>query len=111
MQKQSKELWQLREQLDKDVATTALAGLLEYNSQRVPSGRPALLDAVADAMLFGALPPCPMDGAPLYLSSEGAYHCAKRSDHWNPCLYSASGGSVTRKAFKVPKEYHDVELL
>ncbi|VDM24477.1 unnamed protein product [Hydatigera taeniaeformis] len=111
--KQSNKLWRLREQLDAEVSTSALVGLLESNSQLVPSGRAALLDAVADAMLFGALPHCPLDSAPL-VCVDGGYRCSRLADHWAPCLFSATAtdaASLARSPFHVPEEYHDVPFL
>ncbi|CDS36610.1 poly ADP ribose polymerase 1 [Echinococcus multilocularis] len=113
LKKQSAKLWRLREQLDAEVSTSALAGLLEFNSQLVPAGRAALLDAVADAMLFGALPRCPLDSAPL-ICVDGGYRCSRLANHWAPCLFSATATDATslaRSSFRVPKEYHDVLFL
>lgn len=112
-QNQSDELWRLREQLDAEVSTSALVGLLEFNSQMVPTGRAALLDAVSDAMLFGALPHCPLDSAPL-ICVDGGYRCSRLADHWAPCLFSATAtdaASLARGPFRVPSEYHDVSFL
>nr|CDS27075.1 poly (ADP ribose) polymerase 1 [Hymenolepis microstoma] len=110
---QSDELWRLRDRLDEEVSTQALAGLLEYNNQAVPSGRSDLLDAVADAMIFGALPACPDDGAPLRLADGGGgYRCSRLHDNWAPCLFSAPDSiSIKRRIFRVPKEYYDVSFL
>ncbi|VDL18528.1 unnamed protein product [Hymenolepis diminuta] len=110
---QSDELWRLRDRLDEEVSTQALTGLLEYNNQTVPSGRSDLLDAVADAMTFGALPPCPDDGAPLRLADGGGgYRCSRLHDNWAPCLFSApDSSSIKRRIFRVPKEYYDVPFL
>ncbi|VDK42567.1 unnamed protein product [Taenia asiatica] len=113
MKNQSDELWRLREQLDAEVSTSALVGLLEFNSQMVPAGRAALLDAVSDAMLFGALPRCPLDSAPL-ICVDGGYRCSRLANHWAPCLFSATATDATslaRSAFRVPPEYHDVPFL
>ncbi|KAL5965047.1 Poly ADP-ribose polymerase 1 [Taenia solium] len=113
MKNQSDELWRLREQLDAEVSTGALVGLLEFNSQMVPAGRAALLDAVSDAMLFGALPRCPLDSAPL-ICVDGGYRCSRLANHWAPCLFSATAADATslaRSAFRVPPEYHDVPFL
>lgn len=110
---QSDELWRLRDRLDEEVSTQALIGLLEYNNQTVPSGRSDLLDAVADAMTFGALPPCPDDGAPLRLADGGGgYRCSRLHDNWAPCLFSVpDSSSIKRRIFRVPKEYYDVPFL
>ncbi|KAL5102686.1 Poly ADP-ribose polymerase 1 [Taenia crassiceps] len=113
LKNQSDELWRLREQLDADVSTRALVDLLQFNSQMVPAGRAALLDAVSDAMLFGALPHCPLDSAPL-ICVDGGYRCSRLDNHWAPCLFSATANdaaSLARRYFRVPPEYHDVTLL
>ncbi|KAM7539707.1 hypothetical protein Aperf_G00000021623 [Anoplocephala perfoliata] len=110
---QNDELWRLRDRLDKYLSRQELVDLLEYNDQTVPTGRSALLDALADAMIFGALPPCPNDGAPLRLADgKGGYQCSRRHDNWAPCLFTATdSSSIKRRVFRIPKEYHDIPFL
>jgi len=106
---QSKLLWGFRDKLSKDVATVAMKLLLQVNGQSVPSGESSILDAVADCLAFGALEKCPEcpDGQ-FYFSAEG-YKCTGNMTEWTKCM------NVTkvpkRKAFKIPKEFHDVPFL
>ncbi|KAA0200973.1 Poly (ADP-ribose) polymerase [Fasciolopsis buskii] len=106
---QSKLVWNLRDKLEREVSKDALIGLLEYNEQFIPTGLSNLLDAVADAMLFGALTTCPScKEKPLHYSN-GQYKCGGMVNSWTPCLFTTR--EPKRLAFKVPKEYHDVEFL
>ncbi|KAF6773038.1 hypothetical protein AHF37_07707 [Paragonimus kellicotti] len=109
LRQQSKLLWKMRDRLEREVTKDALIGLLEYNEQHVPSGLSNLLDAVSDAMVFGALPLCPScKNGPLRYSN-GQYKCSAMATDWAPCLYNTR--DVERKQFQVPNEYFDVEFL
>ncbi|TNN08103.1 Poly [ADP-ribose] polymerase 1 isoform 1 [Schistosoma japonicum] len=109
LRKQSKLLWSLRDKLENQVSKEALIGLLEYNEQHVPSGLSRLLDAVSDAMIFGALTICPScKNGPLHYSN-GQYKCSAMATEWVQCLYHTR--TPDRKKFRIPEEYHDVDLL
>ncbi|KER21130.1 hypothetical protein T265_10490 [Opisthorchis viverrini] len=106
---QSNRLWKLRGNLEREVSKDALIGLLEYNGQHVPSGLSNLLEAVSDAMVFGALVDCPScKNGPLHYSN-GQYKCSAMATEWAKCLYTTR--DPERKPFLVPKEYFDVEFL
>ncbi|CAL8090323.1 unnamed protein product [Calicophoron daubneyi] len=106
---QSKRLWTMHDKLETEVSKDALIGLLEYNDQHVPAGLSNLLDAVSDAMVFGALTTCPScKNGPLRYSN-GQYKCSAMATEWAPCLYHTR--DPERKPFKVPEEYFDVEFL
>ncbi|THD18828.1 Poly ADP ribose polymerase [Fasciola hepatica] len=106
---QSKLLWKLRDNLEREVSKDALIGLLEYNEQFVPTGVSNLLDAVADAMLFGALTRCPSCKAESLHYKNGQYKCGGMVNGWTPCLFTTQ--EPKRVPFNVPKEYHDVDFL
>ncbi|KAF5405982.1 Poly [ADP-ribose] polymerase [Paragonimus heterotremus] len=109
LRQQSQRLWKMRDRLEREVTKDALIGLLEYNEQHVPSGLSSLLDAVSDAMVFGALPLCPScKNGPLRYSN-GQYKCSAMATDWAPCLYNTR--DVERNQFRVPNEYFDVEFL
>ncbi|CAH8604611.1 unnamed protein product [Heterobilharzia americana] len=109
LRKQNKLLWSLRDKLESEVSKEALIGLLEYNKQHIPSGLSRLLDAVADAMTFGALPNCPScKNGPLYYDN-GQYQCSAMATEWVRCLYHTR--TPDRKKFNVPEEYYDVDFL
>ncbi|XP_060555294.1 poly [ADP-ribose] polymerase 1-like [Ruditapes philippinarum] len=109
LREQSQLLWKFRDDLKKDVENSAMKLLLELNGQAIPAGESKLLDRVADCMVFGALEKCPecKDGQLVY-SADG-YHCTGNMTEWTKCMYKTK--TPKRKAFKVPKEYHDVECL
>ncbi|XP_018647027.1 poly [ADP-ribose] polymerase, putative [Schistosoma mansoni] len=109
LRKQNKLLWSLRDKLESQVSKEALIGLLEYNEQHVPSGLSRLLDAVADAMIFGALSYCPScKNGPLHYSN-GQFKCSAMATEWVQCLYHTR--TPDRRKFKIPKEYQDVDFL
>ncbi|ELT93548.1 hypothetical protein CAPTEDRAFT_223861 [Capitella teleta] len=105
---QSKDLWNIRDNLEKEVSNDALKGLLEYNGQALATGESRLLDAVSDCMLFGPLEPCPECGGQLKYRGD-AYYCTGNVTEWTKCQHNTQ--DPKRKAFKVPKEYHDVAFL
>lgn len=109
LKEQSQLIWKYRDALQKDVNNSAMKLLLELNGQDIPSGESKLLDRVADCMAFGALEKCPecKDGQLAY-ATDG-YRCTGNMTEWTKCMYKTK--TPKRKAFKVPKEYHDVECL
>ncbi|XP_048732716.1 poly [ADP-ribose] polymerase 1-like [Ostrea edulis] len=109
LKEQSKQLWTIRDDLEKSVSKQALKILLEINKQEVPSGDSKLLDAVADCMAFGALEKCPECKAGQLVYSGHGYKCTGSVTEWTKCMYITK--TPKRKAFKVPKEYHDVDIL
>uniref|UniRef100_A0A1I8IJ16 Poly [ADP-ribose] polymerase n=1 Tax=Macrostomum lignano TaxID=282301 RepID=A0A1I8IJ16_9PLAT len=106
---QAEEFWRIRDQLERNVSKAALIGLLEHNSQGVPSGESNLLDRVADAMLFGALAPCAECKAGQLAYSSAGYKCTGMLSEWAKCLNVTQ--TPKRVPFKVPAEYHDVDFL
>ncbi|KAK7104156.1 poly [ADP-ribose] polymerase 1-like [Littorina saxatilis] len=109
LKEQSQIIWKIRDSLSKDVSNEALRVLLELNKQKIPPGGSKLLDAAADCLAFGALDPCSecKDGQLVY-SSEG-YKCTGNVTEWTKCMHITK--VPKRKAFKVPKEFHDVPFL
>ncbi|CAL1526877.1 unnamed protein product [Lymnaea stagnalis] len=109
LREQSKIIWEIRDKLSKDVSNAAMKLMLELNNQEIPSGESKLLDAMADCLVFGALEKCTeCKNGQLYYTAEG-YACTGNLTEWTKCM------NVTkipkRKAFKVPKEFHDVPFL
>lgn len=109
LKEQSKLLWQIRDELEKSVSKQALKILLELNNQTVPAGESKLLDAVADCMAFGALEKCPECKEGQLVYSGDGYKCTGSVTEWTKCMYITK--IPKRKAFKIPKEYHDVDYL
>lgn len=58
-QDQSALIWKYKDQLEAEVSSNAMKGLLEYNNQQVVGAQSKLLDRLSDCMAFGALSPCP----------------------------------------------------
>ncbi|GFO48668.1 poly [ADP-ribose] polymerase [Plakobranchus ocellatus] len=68
-----------------------------------------LLDAVADCLVFGALEKCTeCKHGQLYYTAEG-YACSGNLTEWTKCMNVTKFPS--RRAFKIPKEFHDVPFL
>ncbi|KAL5008566.1 hypothetical protein ScPMuIL_014147 [Solemya velum] len=109
LREQSQLIWQIRDELQKSVNNQAMKIMLELNNQDVPAGESRLLDAVADRMAFGSLERCPecKDGQLTY--TTGGYKCTGNLTEWTKCMYRTQ--TPKRKAWKVPKEYHDVDYL
>ncbi|XP_046355890.2 poly [ADP-ribose] polymerase 1-like [Haliotis rufescens] len=109
LKEQSQLIWSARDQLSKNVSNEAIRLLLELNNQKIPSGESKLMDAVADVMTFGSLEPCTeCSGGQLVYTSEG-YKCTGNMTEWTKCMNITK--TPTRKPFKVPKEFHDVDFL
>ncbi|KAL4239025.1 Poly [ADP-ribose] polymerase 1 [Mactra antiquata] len=109
LREQSQLLWKYRDALQKDVNNNAMKLLLELNNQDVPAGESKLLDRVSDCMAFGALEKCPECKEGQLVYSTDGYHCTGNMTEWTKCMYKTK--TPKRKAFKIPKEYHDVECL
>ncbi|KAH3844594.1 poly [ADP-ribose] polymerase 1-like [Dreissena polymorpha] len=106
---QNQLIWKFRDGLQREVSNSALKILLELNKQDVPPGESKLLDAVSDCMTFGALEKCPeCKEGQLSYRADG-YHCTGNMTEWTKCMYKTK--TPKRKAFKIPSEYHDAEIL
>lgn len=109
LREQSQMLWDMRDKLSKDVSNSAMKLLLQLNKQEIPAGESKLLDAVADCLVFGALEKCKeCKNGQLYYTAEG-YACSGNLTEWTKCMNVTK--FPTRKAFKIPKEFHDVPFL
>ncbi|CAI9730721.1 [ADP-ribose] polymerase 1-like [Octopus vulgaris] len=109
MKVQNNLLWGFRDKLEKEISVEALKVLLELNEQAIPSGESKLLDSVSDCMAFGALAKCPeCPEGKLTFKSDG-YRCTGNITSWTKCFYVTR--TPKRKAFKIPSEYHDADVL
>lgn len=109
LKEQSQLIWKFRDDLQKHVSNNAMKLLLELNGQEIPSGESKLLDTVADCMAFGSLNKCPECKKGQLVYSSVGYRCTGSVTEWTKCQYKTQHPS--RKAFKIPKEYYDVEVL
>lgn len=111
LREQSKLLWDYRDKLTKNVAKPAMKLLLQLNGQQLPTGESALLEALADCLVFGALEQCNEckdEERQFYYTAEG-YKCTGNLTEWTKCMNITK--VPKRKAFKIPKEFHDVPFF
>ncbi|KAG1667338.1 Poly [ADP-ribose] polymerase 1 [Nymphon striatum] len=106
-----KEQKQLKEQsalmykhrdLLKQLSKKEMISLLEYNNQGVPSGESALLDALSDIMVFGALVRCHECKDGQFKYSHGTYKCTGNMSEWTKCQVTTR--EPKREPFKSPAD-------
>ncbi|PVD25807.1 hypothetical protein C0Q70_13469 [Pomacea canaliculata] len=109
LKEQNQLIWSFRDNCTKFVSNEAIRVMLQLNNQKIPPGESKLLDAIADCLAFGALGKCPeCEEGQLVYTPEG-YKCTGNVTEWTKCMFLTK--APKRKAFKVPKEFHDVEFL
>ncbi|XP_049632386.1 poly [ADP-ribose] polymerase 1 [Suncus etruscus] len=101
-------IWNVKDELKKVCSTNDLKELLIFNKQRVPSGESAILDLVADGMVFGALLPCEECSGQLVFKSD-AYYCTGDITAWTKCLVKTQ--TPNRKDWVTPKEFREIAHL
>ncbi|XP_069116799.1 poly [ADP-ribose] polymerase 1-like [Argopecten irradians] len=109
LKEQSQLIWKYRDLLTNGVSNNAMKIMLQLNGQELPTGESRLLDACADAMVFGALERCPECKKGQLVYSAVGYKCTGNMTEWTKCMYVTK--TPKRKNFKVPKEFHDVPFL
>ncbi|XP_060074355.1 poly [ADP-ribose] polymerase 1-like [Ylistrum balloti] len=109
LREQSQLIWKYRDLLTKSVSNNAIKIMLQLNNQALPTGESCLLDACADAMVFGALEKCPECKKGQLQYSALGYKCTGNMTEWTKCMFITK--TPKRKSFKVPKEFHDVPFL
>ncbi|XP_041351454.1 poly [ADP-ribose] polymerase 1-like [Gigantopelta aegis] len=109
LKKQTQLIWEIRDKISKNVSNEACKLMLELNNQKLPSGESKLFDALADCMGFGALETCPECKNGQYVFTAEGYKCTGDLTDWTKCMNITK--TPKRKAFKVPKEFHDVDFL
>lgn len=102
---ENKLMWSRREKLEA-LSNGELASLLEHNHQpnsgKIFGGRMKMLERVADAMTFGALPKCPVCHNGDFYFSHGEYKCTGSLDEFAKCENRTA--EVTRGSFSVPND-------
>ncbi|KAJ8776324.1 hypothetical protein J1605_015622 [Eschrichtius robustus] len=93
-------IWNIKDELKKACSTNDLKELLIFNKQQVPSGESAILDRVADGMVFGALLPCEECSGQLVFKSD-AYYCTGDVTAWTKCMVKTQ--TPNRKEWVTPK--------
>lgn len=102
---ENKLIWSRREKLEA-LSNAELASVLEHNNQpnsgKLFGGRMKMLERIADAMTFGALPKCSVcPNGDLYFS-HGDYKCSGAMDEFAKCEFRTR--EVKRGAFSVPED-------
>lgn len=105
---QNELIWTVKDELKKVCSTNDLKELLIFNKQQVPSGESAILDRVADGMVFGALLPCAECSGQLVFRSD-AYYCTGDITAWTKCLVKTQ--TPNRKDWVTPKEFREIAHL
>uniref|UniRef100_A0A8C0JP24 Poly [ADP-ribose] polymerase n=1 Tax=Canis lupus dingo TaxID=286419 RepID=A0A8C0JP24_CANLU len=105
---QNELIWNIKDELKKVCSTNDLKELLIFNKQQVPSGESAILDRVADGMVFGALLPCEECSGQLVFKSD-AYYCTGDVTAWTKCMVKTQ--TPSRKEWVTPKEFREISYL
>ncbi|KAB1258519.1 Poly [ADP-ribose] polymerase 1 [Camelus dromedarius] len=105
---QNELIWNIKDELKKACSTNDLKELLIFNKQQVPSGESAILDRVADGMVFGALLPCEECSGQLVFKSD-AYYCTGDVTAWTKCMVKTQ--MPKRKDWVTPKEFREISCF
>ncbi|XP_038714269.1 poly [ADP-ribose] polymerase 1 isoform X2 [Tripterygium wilfordii] len=103
LEAQTKEIWDLKDDLKKHVTTAELREMLEANVQESTGSELDLRDRCADGMMFGALGRCPTCSGSLRYSG-GMYRCHGYASAWSKCSYSTCEPVRIKGKWKVPAE-------
>lgn len=102
LKEQNEKIFKMRDKL-KALSKSELAELIEHNAQHKPEGQSEMLDALADAMVFGALKPCKKcSGFFKYVSGLG-YRCTGDLTEWVKCEEVTQDPKRTK--FVVPSDF------
>ncbi|KFK31229.1 hypothetical protein AALP_AA6G085200 [Arabis alpina] len=110
METQSKELWNLKDDLKKYVTTAELREMLEANEQSTRGSELDLRDKCADGMMFGPLTLCPLCTGHLSFSG-GTYRCHGYVSEWSKCSHCTSDPDRIKGKWKIPEETENQFLL
>ncbi|KAF7653732.1 hypothetical protein LDENG_00079310 [Lucifuga dentata] len=108
LKNQSQLIWGIKDKLRKHCSTNDMKELLIANGQEVPSGESNVVDSLADGMAFGALQPCKECQGQLVFKGD-AYYCTGDISAWTKCVFKTA--TPIRKAWVIPKEFHEVPFL
>uniref|UniRef100_A0A1J3D9A5 Poly [ADP-ribose] polymerase n=1 Tax=Noccaea caerulescens TaxID=107243 RepID=A0A1J3D9A5_NOCCA len=107
---QTKELWNLKDDLKKYVTTAEMREMLEINEQSTRGSELDLRDKCADGMMFGPLALCPICSGHLSFSG-GTYRCHGYISEWSKCSLSTSDPDRIKGKWKIPEETENQFLL
>ncbi|OMO78424.1 hypothetical protein CCACVL1_14378 [Corchorus capsularis] len=103
LEAQTKELWNLKDDLKKHVTTGEMREMLKANHQVATGSELNLRDRCVDGMMFGALGRCPICSG-FFRFSRGMYHCCGYLSAWSKCSYSTREPGRLEGKWKVPDE-------
>ncbi|XP_057509297.1 poly [ADP-ribose] polymerase 1 [Actinidia eriantha] len=103
LEAQTKDLWDLKDNLKKHVTTGELREMLEANEQDSAGSEFDLRDRCADGMLFGVLGRCSLCSGCLRYSG-GMYRCHGYLSAWSKCSYSTTEPERVKGKWKIPEE-------
>ncbi|WOL07423.1 hypothetical protein Cni_G16164 [Canna indica] len=101
LEEQSKLLWDIKDELKKDVSTAELREMLKANGQDSTGSEYDLRDCCADGMLFGALDSCRFCSGSLRCCGR-QYHCHGYLSAWSKCSYSTTEPARHKEKWKIP---------
>ncbi|XP_010469693.1 PREDICTED: poly [ADP-ribose] polymerase 1-like [Camelina sativa] len=110
MEAQTKELWDLKDDLKKYVTTAELREMLELNEQSTRGSELDLRDKCADGMMFGPLALCPICSGHLSFSG-GLYRCHGYISEWSKCSHSTLDPDHIKGKWKIPEGTENQFLL
>ncbi|CAH8362692.1 unnamed protein product [Eruca vesicaria subsp. sativa] len=110
MEAQSKELWNLKDDLKKHVSTAELRGMLEINEQSTRGSELDLRDKCADGMMFGPLALCPVCSGHVSFSG-GIYRCSGSILEWSRCSHTTSDPDRIKGKWKILEETENQFLV
>ena len=79
--------------------------LMKYHTLFFQKLRKMLQNLSSAAVVIGAL----RVKVRIYIYRSSGYHCTGNMTEWTKCMYKTR--APKRKTFKIPKEYHDVDVL
>ncbi|KAJ0230147.1 hypothetical protein HA466_0309740 [Hirschfeldia incana] len=110
MEAQSKELWNLKDDLKKHATTAELREMLEINEQSTRGSELDLRDKCADGMMFGPLALCPVCSGHVSFSG-GVYRCSGYISEWSKCSHATSDPDRIKGKWKIPEETENQFLV
>lgn len=102
LEAQTKELWALKDDLQKHVITSELREMLEANNQDSSGSEFDMRDRCADGMLFGKLGRCPLCSGCLRYSG-GMYKCNGFLSAWSKCSYATTESKREKGKWNIPE--------
>jgi predicted DNA-binding WGR domain protein len=110
LEKQSKDMWELKDNLRQHVSTAELREMLIANNQDASGSEYDLRDRCVDGMMFGALDTCPLCKSPMEYQG-GSYRCRGFLSAWSKCSFSTKTPQRAASKWQIPKNSDNEYLL